>query len=84
VSKRKGPDPRTVIALADAWVVADDAFARERDFRKIEAVYEKVGEAKKRFREASREFWAALSADGTGESPVLSTHLDVMGKGEGE
>jgi hypothetical protein len=30
----------------------------------------------------SEQFWASLSTDGTGESPVLSTHLDVMGEGK--
>ena len=78
MSEWKGPDPRTVIALADAWAVAQDEFNLSRDHDDLVAAMA----AKERFEEASREFWAALSADGTGESPVLSTHLDVMGGGK--
>lgn len=82
MSEWKGPDPRTVIALADAMGVAVRELIGlyeyyESDEGEARQVYE---ERMERFEEASREFWAALSADGTGESPVLSTHLDVMGK----
>ena len=70
------PDYRTVIALADAMAVAE----REYKVAPSEGSYMQAAEATKRFEEASREFWASLSTDGTGESPVLSTHLDVMGK----
>lgn len=76
MSEREGPDPRTVIALADAWAVAENKYNLSRDHDDLVAAMA----AKERFEEASREFWAALSADGTGESPVLSTHLDVMGE----
>jgi hypothetical protein len=78
------PDPRNVIALADAMGVA------VRELIELYEYYqEDEGEARQayeehmeRFEEASREFWASISADGTGESPVLSTHLDVMGEGK--
>lgn len=70
VSEWEGPDPRTVIALADALALEHQRIVRASS----PILY--------RFQEASREFWAALSADGTGESPVLSTHLDVMGEGK--
>lgn len=78
------PDPRTVIALADAMGVATRELIElyeyyESDEGEARQVYE---ERMARYMEASREFWASLSADGTGESPVLSTHLDVMGEGK--
>ena len=78
MSEWKGPDPRTVIALADAMAVAE----REYKATPSEGSFMQAAEATKRFQEASREFWASLSTDGTGESPVLSTHLDVMGEGK--
>ena len=75
--RKEGVDPRNVIALADAWSVAD---LQHKLAPTDDQAYERASEAKERFKKASREFWASLSADGTGESPVLSTHLDVMGE----
>lgn len=77
--RKEGVDPRNVIALADAWSVAD---LQHKLAPTDDQAYERASEAKERFKKASREFWASLSADGTGESPVLSTHLDVMGEGK--
>ena len=77
--KKVQPDPRTVIALADAMAVAEQQ-AEEPGSCHADDV--RAYNARERYMEASREFWAALSADGTGESPVLSTHLDVMGGGK--
>lgn len=80
MSDREGPDPRTVIALADAMGVAVRELISlyeyyESDEGEARQAYEKSME---RFEKASELFWANLSNDGTGESPVLSTHLDVM------
>jgi hypothetical protein len=81
--RKEGVDPRNVIALADAWAVAEDEAKEESDYPRVILQRRVNAElAKSRFRTASREFWASLSADGTGESPVLSTHLDVMGEGK--
>ena len=77
--RKEGVDPRNVIALADAWSVAD---LQHKLAPTDDQAYERASEAKERFKKASREFWASLSADGTGKSPVLSTHLDVMGEGK--
>jgi hypothetical protein len=76
------PDPRTVIALADAMGAAVRGLIElyeyyQEDEGEARQAYE---ERMERFEEASRQYWASLSADGTGESPVLSTHLDVMGE----
>lgn len=74
------PDPRTVIALADAIAgIAYELLQSHEYAHGGETPYSLHLEAQiDRYMEASREFWASLSADGTGESPVLSTHLDVM------
>lgn len=78
------PDPRTVIALADGIAgIAYELLQSHEYAHGGETPYSLHLEAQiDRYMEASREFWAALSADGTGESPVLSTHLDVMGEGK--
>lgn len=81
---KKGVGPRNVIALADAMGVAVRGLIElyeyyQEDEGEARQAYE---EHMERFEKASREFWASISADGTGESPVLSTHLDVMGEGK--
>ena len=74
--------PGTVIALADAWAVAENEFDRESDPRAIGARYDAVKAAMKRFEEASRRYWAEISADGTGESPAFAKHNGFHSAGD--
>jgi len=76
--RKEGVDPRNVIALADSLAVAVGKCMNATDQSPLmEAV-----SIRSLYMALSEQFWASLSADGTGESPVLSTHLDVMGEGK--